>query len=100
MTREELIKRKLLITQFVLYGYINSPTVVGATPLSPNVNGTGLPSSFILGVPYVHNPSFDSFGPMTNTQPIDVSSRSVSGTYFYSGMEYWNQCLDLYMRFR
>jgi len=94
----EARKRGLLLTQQIIYAELRPYEWVDLQPKSTNIDQWGNAVFWQANVPYNHDMTFNVAGPMTNTQPIDVATWAPPCTVHPSGMEYWHQCLDLFLR--
>ena len=94
----EARKRGLLLIQQIIYTEIRPYDWVDLQPKSINIDQWGNDVFWQADVPYTHDMVFTITGTLTDTQPIDMSSWTAACAVPPSGLEYWQQCLDLFLR--
>lgn len=94
-------RRGILLTQQIIYGDIASPLWVDFADKSANIDLWGNPVFWLTGIPYLHAATpLLAAGSVTDTSPIEMVHWAALGHAHASGIEYWRQCLDLFMRLK
>lgn len=96
---ETALKHSLLLTHGTIYGDI--PAVlpwVDYTAKSASLDQMADQVEWRNGLYYADPVATALHGAMTNNAPIDVYSWAVTGHAGETGLEWWQQCMTLFMR--
>ena len=97
----DIIKRSLLLTHGTIYGTATPDTLFkGYEGVTTSItNGWTVPWRTNLYLNTVITAGNFRVGPMTKNEPIDVIHWAAGpGKIHPSGLEWWQQCLTLFMR--
>lgn len=100
MDNEELFKQSLLLTHGTIYGTVGGPVGpwVDFASLSASFNKQAGVSAWMDALFYKGDPEVDLTGALTDNLPIDVVSWQNTGRLDHTGLEWWQQCMTLFMR--